>query len=502
MRIQSGYFKLLNILLFLLAANGCPYAPWCDCDQETLDCRNIDRFNELNFTKVESTLKFRKILITPRLRERLVPESNLNLDSLVIDTTHGATVQIANVDEFDFNFDPLRGLNNFHHRHTIILKLVNSTFKLKLNNTPLNNRCDNHLLELTPGFGGLLNQVNFLILENVKFVEPICPFMFRNSRLAIFQIENALGTLQFLEVKFDQKKAQSPLNFTVQTMIFKNLFFEKINTSILHPVVYNTVKSIIFDDIDIGPGWVDNHLFENNFGRLKHLEIKLKHWKQHTTRSFKFLKYLNNVQNQINLDSMPNSTKINLKEKFILHLIGSDYFNFERDTDVCMFEQFPFDRLVIPYVFTASSVCTCTIKWLNRYIEKFQMANNDVDYGRSANADCNWINCNFDEMVANCNWYNDKISSSERTKTHYLIVTTLIIVVLVLLVVLTTVGYKRWKGIKSNTVMGRSGRKLRTSDPDLLELTPMETSSDPVDGSTDAKKKSKSKKTLRKGQTN
>lgn len=408
---------------FVLTSN-CPFGPKCDCNQTTLICANFTNFAELDFSlagNASAAYKFTKIVISPLQNQELY-ENALNFGQLVIDTNHGATVELYNVNAFYFNANPLATLTNIYKRHTITLKLIDSQFKFKYSqSTDLNSLCglESFATNQNPNRESMFTMANFIHLHRVKFVEPVCPFIFMNVRLAQVHISSpimingARNAFEFLSVKLDKRPIKLPwgnfkkdnetsqLNSVVHSLVVENTRFDQLDETNMPELVFYNLRFLRLVNVELNA--VNDRLFYN-FKYVNKLDVNLNNWKTflYKNDSLGFVKGLNAQVAPVNLDA--NTTKSSdLKQRLYVYLDGRGAANETSyqfsDSDFCLFVNFPIDRLIVPYVFTNDLKCSCTIKWLNRYMDKFPF---DFYYGASTSALCIDVSCDFNQLKSTC----------------------------------------------------------------------------------------------------
>lgn len=368
----------------------CPYSPKCDCDNQILTCTNFDELTDLNF-KLETTssnnqIIFNKIVIRPRVESTLA-EDSLDLDGLTI--VSSGMVEISNIKTFHLNANPLKKLKVKENRFTVILKLSNSTFKFMYDDSnPLNEKCSSSQLSDVSNVKSIFTSANFVYLENVNFVEPICPLLFANVRISNFQIINPVKhdsqrSFHFLSTadvhshpkrKVDNYKKIyeiSALNSFVKYLFIENAQFDDLDSSsVLNRDVFSAVQVIRLKNVHIAHN-IEANLF-NEFNYLKKLDFDKLNWGDLVSRSQLDWMYLLNA-NAKTVDF--TKSKQPSSDKFTMMMNFGDY-QIDDERDFCKFAYFPLEKYVVPYIqANARTGCNCVVTWLLRYSDAYAFDN-------------------------------------------------------------------------------------------------------------------------------
>ena len=206
------------------------------------------------------------------------------------------------------------------------------------------------------------------------------------------------------------------------------------------------------------------------FPYLKEIKLKLSNWNELVERVNlgNFFRHLNANPQIVNFEDP--KTKVDLKNKITIFLDGTAG-NYEfPDTDFCKFVDFPFDLLVRPLVFTPTNNCTCTIKFLNKYAQKYM---NDQDYTRSAGNECGKrTDCDLRQLELKCrselNNKQEKLSDTRviRKGLNGLTIGLISISVVVLVVIILGIIYRRRR-----TNVRRSVTRRRSKQSDNFEMS-------------------------------
>lgn len=227
-----------------------------------LTCANFTDFAQLDFksTLNATSLVFHIIRIVP-LREQPLTETNLDLDGLTLGPS--GTVELANINSFDLRANPLAKLKTDRGHFTTILRLVNSTFKFVVNNSiELNSTvCTTALFNANNSTRNLFAAANFLYLDRARFVEPVCPLVFQNSRISNMYViapDPPHSSLRFINLtlsdrlhKADAKTNTTVLNSRIKHLFFVNATFRVLDAQVLNKFVFYNLKEVWLQNVHV-----------------------------------------------------------------------------------------------------------------------------------------------------------------------------------------------------------------------------------------------------------
>ena len=259
-------------------------------------------------------------------------------------------------------------------------------------------------------FSGL--DLNEFTLCNIYFEKEMCPMLFKDTTIKSFIVIDPNGAFGFGQLKSLTNEPQ----FNARAI---NANIRQID------LTYQALEERLWNSIDGPPQWIDaeyilnadlfkqtnrvninkasNLLYiqEKTFFHLdsvKKLELNDINFKRVITRSRRFLKYLNGNQPVVDLDHQ-ELTQSMVENVFQLVIWIRDGLYFNGEHDICLFKNFPHNKLVFPFLLytNESFPCTCTVYWLYKYVNKYQSIynlNQDVvPYHCFKNA--KWDKCDF-----------------------------------------------------------------------------------------------------------
>jgi hypothetical protein len=206
------------------------------------------------------------------------------------------------------------------------LSLTFSTVEFYVNNTPPSAyTCSpgiipNNSASIVTFFQDYVNELAFLYGNKYK-AQAICPFVFANAKLEQlslgFQVDTFLFTSLFRFQQTNNTKFFS-INSTIQTLSITKSYNYKLDTGLLHPLVFERINFVQF------------------FGQINFIQTDLfKYFKHLNTYIFKF-NSLGNFYHQFGIEWM-NYVAVNSTI-----FIKSQYINYTYpDRDICIFAQFP-----------------------------------------------------------------------------------------------------------------------------------------------------------------
>ena len=131
------------------------------------------------------------------------------------------------------------------------------------------------------------------------------------------------------------------------------------------------------------------------------LELKNVKVKELLTRNRRWMKNLNYLMPSYDIDA--NALNISMASNIFQLLIWvDDDWVFNDDKDICLFKNFPHNKLVFPFLLFPKPTlpCTCTIYWLYKYFTKYQaiynLNQNIVPFHCFEKP--NWDQCQFEAL--------------------------------------------------------------------------------------------------------
>ena len=402
MTMQSPTLSIVICILFFVAqlcgashneSYECPYAPICNCLNNSLICENFDYFKDLNFGLTRSSSKpiFTRIKINPR-RSQVLDERTNNLDLTGLSVHSNAIIEISNIESFSILANPLKNLNNMEKRFTLQLEITNSVFKF----THKGNSIDCQLDEFDGHDQLLLASAYIVSLINTSFPEPLCPLLFRHAKIAHLYITNPRNSFEFLLNK--PKTHAESINSSVKYLTIRNASFEKFDGfHTLNSHVFHEIRTLHLDHVTID--YIDENTF-CKFNSLTKLELKLDNWPSFLTDNQ--MKWAHSLNHNIKKADFTNKKSMDLRKKILMELDGRGKINYTFPLeDICLFKDFPFERLVFPYVKFDGNNCSCTLYWLLQYREFYEASS---EFGFSSSSICTQSNnfCDFSTLFKQC----------------------------------------------------------------------------------------------------
>ena len=343
-------------------------SPYCHCQNPSvLICNNFEVFEQLDFT-VTSEHIFEAVDLRPSHNNRLVLNENLNFNGLKLN----GRLSITNIDINDAFYNPFKKIDY----QIFSIFIYNSIFNFYTESGIYEEvlkccRYEPIVEELNFVFGGL-KMIEFTI-SNITFEKKMCPLLFHKSEIATFSVENPIGAFGF-----DQVSNQNSFNF-LDTKI-NQVEFTWVNNSqpqwldalyILNPDLFKDLDRI---NIYSAPriAYIQEHTFQM-ISKVRKFEINNFNLKELLKRNRRWIKNLNFNQPSFDIDNEQlNSTFRDKIFQFFIWYNGS--WSFNDDSDICLFRNFPHNKLVFPFLIDAPSTmpCTCTLYWLYKYLSKYQ----------------------------------------------------------------------------------------------------------------------------------
>lgn len=396
----------LNIGLDKVSAQTDCLQPYCNClNRTTLTCHNFTAFQQLDFRRVNGWL-FEMVELRP-LNVKIDLNENLNFNGLRLN----GRLTLHNIRSFTAFYNPFRQIlyNKFN------LAILDSNFKFVGGSTGnvqqenvLLNECD--FQTQAENFNFVFSNLKIIefTLSNILFERTMCPFLFKNTAISNLIINEPLGAFGFdtikitspsiniftllntniAQISFDYGKSPTqvqPQWLDAQTMLNQFMFAQlnRINLvsapqlAYIQEDTFVTLKSV--------------RKFEINNVRLKSL----------LTRNRRWLRNLNFNGLTYDMDKLQIDLALE-QSVFQLLIWVNDDWSFNEESDICLFRNFPHNKLVFPFLlFSKTSLpCTCTVYWLYRYFAKYQSV-----YNLNQNIvplhcfqQSNWDKCQFEAL--------------------------------------------------------------------------------------------------------
>ena len=351
----------------------------------------------------------------------LTLDSKLNLTNLYINPkTFNFILYVANLNGFDISYDPFKDVkvNETSDIHgELVIQWSNFNF---FNQNKLLNEydCGSNSSFI---FQNILSSYIFTILkikESVKFPKEICPLVFNNSNINTIYIENIEKT--FVRTNLFILKNVSSNSFTEL-----NKPFYKPLIKTLEAAMYNVdlnerflnvffFKNIVTFHLSGFINGVEDGLFKS-FQNLKSIVIKTNNIRYFLHQNYKFIDDLNlfvkvNLNNHTEFNFFKNlSLGLNLGHEF--YYLPTIIYDFP-DQDICIFKNFPHNRLVYPILTMAyekTEPCSCTTIWIIQFMHLYETYTETTICGKPRenfffNILYCCLNSTIDDLVKTCNF--------------------------------------------------------------------------------------------------
>ena len=337
--------------------NLCPiYGIRCRCDNEfTLTCDNFNSLDELDFL-VNTPLTIEHIILQP-------------LTAIVFDYTASAFTFLNKLTLKKTNtVISLSNFNGFNVAKSPFLNLRGNTtdnFQLHLNNTVLNFYNGKNLIdETTCNMDSLNAQLTTLFLpfnritfyETVIYPKRLCAKVFQNVNLNEIFFYNVNNANMF---SFFNTAPNSNI-FKIEKVFFIDSQITNLNSSLLDKNLFRLVTSLNFFNVDLER--IEPGLFVT-FKLLRTLSFDLNNFAYFVTD----LSWLNDLNADFANASQLNAESYKSYQTEVLFSDRRQSYEFG-DQDLCLFRNFPHDKLVYPALATRSNLqCSCTVMWLIQY---------------------------------------------------------------------------------------------------------------------------------------
>jgi hypothetical protein len=229
------------------------------------------------------------------------------------------------------------------------------------------------------------------------FKNKVCPVVFKNANVTLITLELLTNenVLDFIDIANRTSSSNRDLNSHVK-FFFINLSEFYLKASLLNPMVFSQLEVITVEYSTLHG--IDEFAFKH-LNHLKYLNLFLYNLDEFLRNGSDWMRHLNS-QVKVDLND-ENEIKANLGKQFRLSMFDlAQQFKFS-DEDICLFKDFPHDRLVFPLISTSSTIeCTCTILWLLKY-RKYAL-NADVTDLINEDSVSNCLDENFEVLLRKC----------------------------------------------------------------------------------------------------
>ncbi|CAF0805630.1 unnamed protein product [Brachionus calyciflorus] len=400
-------WKVYSILFYFLINVLEPSVSQTDdldiyCDfiffKKLLFCSRFTSLEQLDFRN--TTIEYNELVIQPDPSLKLEFNSSLSFDGLKLG--QNPLIEIGNFYKFDSSFNPFQSIQFKDPNKNFSLNIYDSIFEFKTNLT-----CEISEQNLQDSF--LFSHLNIiqLFFDRVSFPDKICPLLFKNSTIKqwIFSTQHPIRYNHILNY------TQGLLDIKVENL-FVSFGLDKFvtivnNENLLNEIIFESLKELEFEDCNLKE--IDGESLSKfkNLTRIKLYKFDLKTF---LLNGLNWMTYLN----------------MNRTHNYIDIVFDVDYFPFD-DSDLCIFEQFPFDNKIIPLFYIRGASldfylpCSCTIYWLYKnYKDYFQIVkNNKLFPSHCFNIPLDLIEeqfkfCNNENVIQNC-WENSTFSEVNTT---------------------------------------------------------------------------------------
>jgi hypothetical protein len=374
-------------------------SPQCYClNGNTLHCNNFTSFEQLNFLLTNGRY-FDVVELRP-LNVMLDLDEKLKFNGLRM----GGRLSLSSIRSFNILYNPFKQIAY----HVLIVGIFNSQFRLVGGPSSLINECiyDSTVDSLQLIF----SETRFVELSlcNVFFEDTICPLIFRSAIIDNLNVIDPLGAYGFKKINYQSNYGPINLNSNIYQL---DICFSDANQqqpqwidaiSIINPDMFTKLNRL-----NINSARRLAYIQEDTFKylpNLKKLELNNVQFKSLITRNRRWLKNLNYFEPSYDIDKLTIDNSFSARV-FQLIIWVDDQWLFNDERDVCLFRNFPHNKLVFPFLLysNTSLPCTCTIYWLYRYLPKYQNLynlNQDIMPYHCFNK-TNWDGqCKFDQIFS------------------------------------------------------------------------------------------------------
>ena len=386
---------LLAILLFNFSfIENQQSDEYCQSSDVNLNCQNFTSFSQLNLTYFEpdnNDTSFKYLVFSPSTS--LLLDASLNLGQLPV-ASDTYEVTFKNILGIDILSNPFAEMDPSIKN---ILQLVDSKFELVYENKPVDSQACDYILQ-NQIFIPLTATASLFFLYNPTYsITPLCGAFFNTANLNLFDISNINDNNSFSF--HSNSNYTSDFSSNIQTFNIHSSDF-KLTEKILDINVFKNIQYLNIQESRLQG--IQDDLFEY-FSFLKIFELELINFGEFFKSSSN--EWLLNLNTNITVNlTDSNDVNNNLDKKLELFLVDPTATYDYPSSDICLFKNFPHDKLVLPIIETKSDLaCSCTLLWLLKYKSIYDMNSKANPMYTESTAKC-LDDPNFSNLIQKCNF--------------------------------------------------------------------------------------------------
>ena len=208
-----------------------------------------------------------------------------------------------------------------------------------------------------------------LYFRHVKYATQMCPLAFRQiaaTKIFFTDITNSL--LATNRLTFSHVSDSTGLELEHLVNLYFEIYYESLTRDLLYPALFRNVNSVSLTGV---LERIEADLFRD-YPKINLVLFKISNLRGFFHAGTQWMNSLNSHV-RVNLSS-PTDVKLNIKKLWVLVLEHpTSFVSFDQvyeypDEDLCLFREFPHDRLVYPILYPGKQInCSCTLKWLHAY---------------------------------------------------------------------------------------------------------------------------------------
>lgn len=408
--LLKTFFKLVIVILLYRNEIGVQsdcIEPYCHCrDFSSLYCFNFTLYEQLDFRRTNDRL-FRLVELKPS-----VAQIDLNEKLVFKGLRLNGRLSLFNVRSLNAFYNPFKEIHTEH----LELSFFNSYFTfvgtIGLNSAnfvaeaSILNKCKFSKEALNFDFIFSNLKLDELLISNVYFERKMCPIIFRNSLIKNLLIVDPIGAFGFDYLITSNNDSVHLLN-----AVISQVDFTYGNDNIIQPqwldadYILNPDLFAYLDRINLNSARRLAYIKDDTFKKLpnvKKFEINNVNLKDLLTYNRQWIQNLNFRMIPLDLEYATLNFSLTKNIFQLIVRVDENNWNFNEEKDICLFRNFPHQRLVFPFLlFSKSNLpCTCTLYWLYKYFSKYQniynLNQNTVPFHCFQNS--NWDKCHFETL--------------------------------------------------------------------------------------------------------
>jgi hypothetical protein len=423
--------------------NTCSLKEKCDFQYNDFEnvkyilCHNFDSFSELRPECDAQVFQNVSNYVLHPNQNSLILNDEFDLLGLI-----NLLLSRKNINFVDFKLKNLKGIDlkmfkNYLGKYGSDVKKAMMHTNLMIENSRFNfyigknliDYCDISLTDIQTYFFSLIRGLALGL--NTDYSLPICPYVFKNARLAYLSVANIIDhfMIKMLPRFYALGESQEIIDYDLNCSITRFYLFGynyKFNKEIFNSKVFE-FSCILYLSGQINS--IETDLFRP-FNFLSDIIIEITNMRNfiHDNNGLEWLNYMRIGLRSAREEPIPDYIYIllhNQLSKNLNYTLSNEYEY--SDEDFCLFANFPHQKRVVPIIELKKQLknCSCTLLWLLKVIHMENLKNpmkymsqNTITTCLNSNFSHMFNACDFDSRISKCNFTNINHEKSSLSQHH------------------------------------------------------------------------------------